>query len=102
VALQTDGYSAYGSLAKERDDLTLVGCWAHVRRGVHDAGLAKPSGIRSAASCHGDHTQKDFATRNYLKDLFAHLPAAKITQTQQFTPRAWAKAKTEETIAQPA
>ena len=35
--LQTDGYSAYESLAKERDDLTLVGCWAHARRGFHEA-----------------------------------------------------------------
>jgi transposase len=35
--LQTDGYSAYESLAKARDDLTLVGCWAHVRRGFHEA-----------------------------------------------------------------
>ena len=29
----------------------------------------------------------------YLKDLFTRLPAAKITQIEQFTPRAWAKAK---------
>ena len=29
----------------------------------------------------------------YLKDLFTRLPAAKITQIGQFTPRAWAKAK---------
>ena len=35
--LQTDGYSAYESLAKERDDLTLTGCWAHTRRGFHEA-----------------------------------------------------------------
>src|SRR5208283_4607783 len=35
--LQTDGYSAYESLAKVRGDLTLVGCWAHVRRGFHEA-----------------------------------------------------------------
>jgi transposase len=35
--LQTDGYSAYESLAKERDDLTLIGCWAHARRGFHGA-----------------------------------------------------------------
>jgi transposase len=35
--LQTDGYSAYESLAKDRDDLTLIGCWAHVRRGFHKA-----------------------------------------------------------------
>ena len=35
--LQTDGYSAYESLAKEREDLILVGCWAHARRGFHEA-----------------------------------------------------------------
>jgi transposase len=35
--LQTDGYSAYESLAKSRDDLTLIGCWAHARRGFHEA-----------------------------------------------------------------
>jgi transposase len=35
--LQTDGYSAYESLAKELDDLTLIGCWAHARRGFHEA-----------------------------------------------------------------
>jgi transposase len=35
--LQTDGYSAYESLAKSRGDLTLIGCWAHVRRGFHEA-----------------------------------------------------------------
>jgi transposase len=35
--LQTDGYSVYESLAKARVDLTLIGCWAHVRRGFHEA-----------------------------------------------------------------
>ncbi len=35
--LQTDGYAAYESLAKERNDLTLIGCWAHARRGFHEA-----------------------------------------------------------------
>src|SRR5271168_2009889 len=35
--LQTDGYGAYESLANSRDDLTLVGCWAHARRGLHEA-----------------------------------------------------------------
>ena len=35
--LQTDGYAAYESLARERDDLTLIGCWAHARRGFHEA-----------------------------------------------------------------
>jgi len=36
--LQTDGYGVYESLARERNgELTLVGCWAHVRRGFHEA-----------------------------------------------------------------
>jgi transposase len=35
--LQTDGYAAYESLARERADLMLVGCWAHARRGFHEA-----------------------------------------------------------------
>ena len=36
--LQTDGYYAYESLAKERDgDLILIACWAHTRRGFHEA-----------------------------------------------------------------
>jgi transposase len=35
--LQTDGYSAYESLAKARGDLTLISCWAHARRGFHEA-----------------------------------------------------------------
>jgi len=29
----------------------------------------------------------------YLKDLFTRLPAAKITEIQEFTPAAWAKTK---------
>jgi transposase len=35
--LQTDGYAVYESLAKDRDDLILVGCWAHARRAFHEA-----------------------------------------------------------------
>ena len=36
--LQTDGYGAYESLARERGgELILIGCWAHARRGFHEA-----------------------------------------------------------------
>ncbi len=36
--LQTDGYGVYESLARERgQELILVGCWAHARRGFHEA-----------------------------------------------------------------
>jgi transposase len=30
--LQTDGYGVYGSLARQRQGVVLVGCWAHARR----------------------------------------------------------------------
>jgi transposase len=36
--LQTDGYGVYDSLSRERNgELILIGCWAHVRRGFHEA-----------------------------------------------------------------
>lgn len=36
--LQTDGYGVYESLSRERgQELILVGCWAHARRGFHEA-----------------------------------------------------------------
>lgn len=36
--LQTDGYGVYESLAGERgDELILIGCWAHARRGFYEA-----------------------------------------------------------------
>lgn len=36
--LQSDGYGVYESLARERGtELTLIGCWSHARRGVHEA-----------------------------------------------------------------
>lgn len=31
----TDGYQAYHTIGKERDDITFAGCWAHARR-EHD------------------------------------------------------------------
>jgi hypothetical protein len=33
-----------------------------------------------------------------IKDLFTRLPAAKITQINEFTPAAWAKAKAREKL----
>lgn len=30
--LQADGYSVYGSLARQNKEMTLIGCWAHARR----------------------------------------------------------------------
>jgi transposase len=35
---------------------------------------------------------------DYLKDLFARLPTAKITQIKEFTPAAWVRAKSDEKL----
>jgi transposase len=35
--LQSDGYSAYGAFIKTRGGIELAGCWAHVRRKLHEA-----------------------------------------------------------------
>ncbi len=35
--LQTDGYAAYPSFARERKGITLIGCLAHARRNFHEA-----------------------------------------------------------------
>jgi transposase len=38
----TDGYQVYHTLDKERDDLTIAGCWAHARRRYDEAVKALP------------------------------------------------------------
>jgi len=35
--IQCDGYSAYSSYAKDREDIELAACWAHARRKFHEA-----------------------------------------------------------------
>ena len=46
--LQADGYQAYAKLAQENLNLTLVGCWAHVRRKFVEAG----KGSKKAGAAH--------------------------------------------------
>jgi hypothetical protein len=41
----------------------------------------------------GSYRRHGFNPFDYLKDLFTRLPAAKITEIQEFTPAAWAKTK---------
>jgi len=40
--LQTDAYSAYGSFAKDRPEVTMAGCMAHARRKFYQAREQKP------------------------------------------------------------
>ncbi len=36
-ALQADGYSAYGTAFDDNEDVTLMGCLVHIRRGFDKA-----------------------------------------------------------------
>jgi transposase len=42
--IQCDGYSAYPAFARQREQgaITLAGCWAHARRGFHEARAEAP------------------------------------------------------------
>jgi transposase len=40
--LQCDGYSAYPVYARSREDVQLVGCWAHARRYIFEARQQEP------------------------------------------------------------
>ena len=40
--LQCDGYKAYETYRNQREDIELIGCWAHVRRKFFEAKDQKP------------------------------------------------------------
>ena len=46
--LHTDGYEAYASYAKTRPKVTWLCCWAHTRRGFHEALESAPREARVA------------------------------------------------------
>jgi transposase len=65
--LQTDGYGVYESLSRERgQELILVGCWAHARRGFHEALVEG----RSAAWLVGQ-IGKLYAVEKHLREQYA-------------------------------
>lgn len=45
----TDGYQVYHTLEKEREDLTIAGCWAHARRRYDEALKALPKAKRNGS-----------------------------------------------------
>ena len=48
----TDGYQVYHTLEKEREDLTIAGCWVHARRRFDGAlTLVPKEGQKESASC---------------------------------------------------
>ncbi len=42
--IQCDGYAAYPAFAKDKAEIKLFGCWAHLRRGFFDAKEQAPQG----------------------------------------------------------
>ena len=42
----TDGYQVYHTLAKEKEDLRIAGCWVHCRRKFHEALEIIPKDLR--------------------------------------------------------
>ena len=89
------GYAAYESLAKERDDLILVGCWDHTRRGFHEAMAESKLGVICTADRFALWGGESVAAEKgwaAIARRSARLvePAAKTTQTKEFTPAAWA------------
>ncbi len=70
--LQTDGYAAYDSALKGRDDIVHVGCLAHVRRRFHDAAKETPKtssahiGLKKIQKIY--HARKSFK-KNYSRQM---------------------------------
>jgi hypothetical protein len=101
--LQVDGYGVYESLARERSELILVGCWAHVRRGFHEAlgegrvvaWFLGQIGQRSAViySILGSCRRHGINPAEYLRDVLERLPQAKTSDIPALTPSCWAKAR---------
>lgn len=48
----TDGYQVYHTLEKEKEDLTIAGCWVHCRRKFHDALEVIPKEHRKESILH--------------------------------------------------
>lgn len=67
----TDGYQVYHTLDKEREDLTIAGCWVHGRRRVNDAleTIPKEHRKKSTAYLILKQIQAIYREEGKLKDL---------------------------------
>ena len=64
--LQTDGYSGYNDV----ENVTHVGCWAHLRRKFNDAVKAQPKGTKTGSAVEGlAYCTKLFMIERELQDL---------------------------------
>ena len=69
----TDGYQVYHTIEKEREDLTVAGCWAHARRRYDEALKALPKAKRNGSLAHLalKQIQAIYREENKLADLSA-------------------------------
>lgn len=67
----TDGYQVYHTLEREREDLTIAGCWAHSRRPFDEASKAVPKAERSKSLAYLalKQIQAIYREEGHLKDL---------------------------------
>lgn len=67
----TDGYQVYHTIEKEREDLTIAGCWVHCRRRFDEAQKVAPASARknSMAYLVMKQIQAIYREENKLKDL---------------------------------
>ncbi len=67
--LVTDGYEAYGSVVRSRDDIIHCGCWDHARRKFFEAHEAQTkSSVKSLAEEGLNHIQKLYLIERSVKD----------------------------------
>ena len=69
----TDGYQVYHTIADEREDLTIAGCWAHSRRRFDEAVKALPKAQRKSCVAYEalQRIQVIYHMEGMLKDLSA-------------------------------
>ncbi len=77
----TDGYEVYHTLAKEKEDLTIAGCWVHCRRRFDEAlkVLPEPARKESVAYLAMKQIQAIYREEGKLKDL---APEERLSQRQ--------------------
>lgn len=69
----TDGYQVYHTIENEREDLTVAGCWAHVRRRFDEAVKVLPKSSRTNALAYLalKQIQAIYREENKLSDMNA-------------------------------
>lgn len=81
----TDGYQVYHTLEKEREDLTIAGCWVHARRRFDEAVKALPKSGRKSSLAYLALKQIQAIYREDSK--LDGLPAQERAQQRQLTVR---------------